>query len=82
MQTITLKIKDDYADKFMMLLDILPKGKICIKDEMDVYKKSKRFQKDKKMYQDRLADVLNGKAKLTEIDSAFWDEMDEHIKNS
>ncbi len=78
MQTVTLRIKDDYAEKFMTLLDVLPKGKVSVVDEMDSYKKSKRFLRDKEIMQKRLDDVLSGRAVLSDYDDGM-DEIDKMI---
>lgn len=44
MQTITLKIQDDFFPKFMNILDVLPKNKVKIKKDAMALELEKRVR--------------------------------------
>jgi hypothetical protein len=47
MQTITLKIQDDFLPKFMNLLEVLPKNKVKIQKDSITIELEKRIQEIK-----------------------------------
>lgn len=68
MQTITLKIQDDFVPKFMNLLDLLPKSKVKIqKDPMEL-----ELEK-------RIQEIENGTCPAVPFDTMF-NNIEKRIK--
>jgi len=70
MQTIQFDIEDNKIDTFLTLIENLKDGMIKnltvshdnkLDEETIAYMKTPQFQKDKKMLQQRLADIESGK---------------------
>jgi hypothetical protein len=68
MQTITLKIKDDFLPKFMNVLEVMPKNKIKItQDPMEL-----EIQK-------RIQEIEDGTLPAVPFDS-MWDNIEQKIQ--
>lgn len=67
MQTVTLRVSDDFMPKLDTLLDILPKNKVKIQKDTDnkVSKKELQKAKLKKELQEAFEDVKKGRAEDT-----------------
>ena len=73
MQTVTLKVSDDFMPKLNTLLDILPKNKVKIQKDTDskISKKELQKAKLKKELQEAFDDVKNGKVEDTDAKVAL-----------
>ncbi len=72
MRTIALDIRDDYYDKFISLLDALPKGAVKAV-ELSNGSLSKEVLS-------RVASYKNKKSKIAPVNDKFWDEMDRYLE--
>ncbi|MBN2963564.1 hypothetical protein JWV37_02130 [Sulfurospirillum sp. T05] len=62
MKTLTLKIRDDYFDKFLVLLDMLPKK--AVKIESKNKEEARVLQKNIKQ---ALLDIEEGRSKVIRV---------------
>ncbi len=62
MKTLTLKIRDDYFDKFLVLLDMLPKK--AVKIESKNKEEARVLQKSIKQ---ALSDIQEGRSKVIRV---------------
>jgi len=78
MQTITLQIKDEKVDEFLVILNNLKEDLIdtftLTNNEEKEYLKSEQFLKDKKKLEQTLKDIEDGKAVLY-TQEEFYDKM-------
>lgn len=70
MQTVTLEVNESYINKFMALLEALPKDEIKIKEDT--------LKKD---LAQRVADIDSGKTKLQSFDKEYSNSLDQFIDN-
>ncbi len=68
MQTITLKIQDDFMPKFMNILEVLPKSKVKIQKDEITLELEKRIQ-----------EIEDGSLPAVPFDS-MWDSIEEKIQ--
>lgn len=90
MQTIQFDIEDNKIDTFLTLIENLKDGMIKnltvshdnkLDEETIAYMKTPQFQKDKKMLQQRLADIESEKTTCIPWDEGF-DDLDTFIHNA
>jgi len=77
MQTLTLKIKDDFMTEFMSMIDAVKDNVIVQKDqnlELDPY----FYERQKKLQKIR-DDIKDGKVEMID-DEALWEDMDTYVK--
>ncbi len=77
MQTLTLKIKDDFMTEFMGMIDAVKDNVIIQKDknlEFDPY----FYERQKKLQKIR-DDIKNGKVEMID-DKDFWEDMDAYVE--
>ncbi len=77
MQTLTLKIKDDFMTEFMGMIDAVKDNVIIQKDknlEFDPY----FYERQKKLQKIR-DDIKNGKVEMID-DKEFWEDMDAFVE--
>ena len=84
MHTVTLQIKENKLEEFLIILnnlkeDLIEKFTITNKEE-EKYLKSEQFLKDKKKLQERLKKIEEGKAVLY-TQEEFERKINGHIKN-
>lgn len=65
MQTLTIKVDDDYAQKLFSLLELFPKKALKIETLED--KKAKELEKHRKAIQESLNDIKHGRVHDTGI---------------
>lgn len=90
MQTIQFDIEDSKLNTFLTLMENLKDGMIKnltvsndnkLDEETIAYMKTPQFQKDKKMLQQRLADIESGKTTLISHDE-MWNKIAQHTNNA
>jgi len=77
MQTLILKIKDDFMTEFMSMIDAVKDNVIVQKDQnlgLDPY----FYERQKKLQKIR-DDVKDGKVEMID-DEVFWEDIDAYVK--
>ena len=82
MQTIQVDIEDNKVDAFLTLIDNLKEGMVqnlrvlgndSIGTELQDYMESTKFQTDKTILQERLADIKSGKTTCVPLEEGLSD---------
>lgn len=86
MQTIQIEVEDSKLETVLTLLENLREGivkniTIDSDEELEAYKKTQRFQKDKASMQQALADIESGKTKTLSHEEV-WDIIEQHTRVS
>jgi len=84
MQTLTIEVSDDYADRLNSLLGLFPKSKLKVKKEQSSYEEEflKRYPTKESYMSEIKRDVelyKEGRLETSSFDG-FWEEMDNKIE--
>jgi hypothetical protein len=77
MQTLTLKIKDDFMAEFMSMIDSV-KDKVIVQKDQDIELDPYFYERQKKLQKIR-DEIKDGKVKMID-DEVFWEDMDTYVK--